>query len=71
MIESNDYSLIDYQELDQYLEVMFKLLEGFVDFNRAEDSLNNYLAEKGDLVPREIQDMMREILEEKRKKYSL
>ena len=62
---------VDYRELDQYLGVMFKLLEGFVEVEEAERSLESYLQEMGDKVPLDIKTMMRELLEEKRKKEAL
>jgi hypothetical protein len=63
-----DRQNLDYPEVDKYLKLMFKLLEGFADFKEAEKSLNLYFTEKGDNLPPEIKEMMAEILEEKRKK---
>ena len=60
---------VNYKALDQYLEVMFKLQEGFVDFKEGARSLDDYLNSKGDDLPSEIRQMMRELLEEKRKKH--
>ena len=59
---------LDYKEVDKYLKLMFKLLEGFADFEEAEKSLNQYLTEKGDDLPSGVKEMMTKILEEKRKK---